>query len=287
MNKDFPMKKSLLLFSLYFFTTPVVAELSNINIENFRGEFISPSGSGIAQRFEVPNSSQSNQLKNVQILIEKTESGYTLRSPDNFYQWEDAPSLLMDLELANWNGITVKSQARRFETSATSLVIQRQKNQLSFRNFLVDCRLSSNAHDDFTKTLLEACLNGQSLAKLRSFQKVDKSFEGSSLLNDLLMAVTNVEIAPLSETTVENIDLKINRQAFEASLSTKVVFNTTVKVNGMVYYENDQNRIRLRLDRARAGFINVLSQVFEQLEKNQSAKLIVQRPWVTIILEDQ
>lgn len=275
------MKKSLLLWSIYFFTTPTIAELPQIHIDNFRGEFSSPSGRGLANRFDLPAPE-----KNAEILIEKTENGYTLATSDNLYEWSDVPSTLLDLYQASWSAINLRSQPQRFETSAAQITLNSEKENLLLRNLSLDCRLTNRAHPEFTQTLLEACLNGQGSAKLRLFQKVDKSLNSSSLFTDLLMAVTPYEIAPQSDTTIDNVDIKINRQAIEASLTTKVVFNTTIKLNGMIYYENDQKRIRLRIDRARAGILNVLSQIFEQLEKNQSETLIVQRPWVTIILEE-
>lgn len=281
------MKKCAFLLSLSLTLTTAFAELPRIDIDQFRGDYRSPAGSGIAQRFDVPGFAHSKALKNISIGIEKTQTGYNMTTPDHFFEWSDAPSLLMNLESAQWSAIGVKSSPQSFVTKAQSLNLNREKDQINFRNFLLDCKLTKPSHPSFSQTFLEACLNGQSRATLTSFQKTDKSATTSKLLQDLMMAVTPYEIAPLSQTTVDDVEIKINRQSFEAQLTTKVVFNTTVKLDGMVYYENDQNRIRLRLDKAKAGFLNVLSKVFEQLEKNQSDKLIVQRPWVTIILADE
>lgn len=281
------MKVYALLLSLTVSITSSLAELPDLSIDQFQGDYRSPSGSGFADTFNLPAPDGFAQSKNITIRIEKTQTGYNLTTPDHLYDWSDAPSVLMDLETAQWSGVKVSSYTQEFLTAADSLSLNDKTQQLSFNDFFLNCKLITPSHSTFTHTLLEACLNGQTSLKLKYFKKFDKTKGAPSLYQDLMMALTPYEIAPLAETLVENVGLSIKDQSFKAELTTKVVFNTTVKMNGKIYYQNEKNQIRLRLDSARAGFLNVLSKVFDQLEKNQSEKLIVQRPWVTIILSEE
>lgn len=276
------MKRSTLLTLLCFITTPVLAEFQEINIQKFQGQYRSPSGDGSASVFQLP--AQAEYSKNVSLTIEQNETGYILTTPSSQYDWQDVPEILMSVDEVQWNGLNVSGKTQQFMTNFSAITIKRESSDMSLKNFLLDCRLTAQAHEEFIETLLESCLNGQGTARLDEFQKNDKSLMSNQLLRNFLMAVTPYEIAPLGDTKVEEINLKVSRQAFEASLKTKVVFNTTVKMSGAVFYEQDKSQIRLRLDKAKAGFINVHSQIFEQLEKNQSETLIVQKPWVTIIL---
>lgn len=276
------MKRSTLLTLLFFITPPVFAEFLQMDIQQFQGQYRAPSGEGSASRFQIPE--QLENAQNINLSIEKTETGYTLVTPSSRYDWGDVPDLLMDVNALRWNGVNVSGATKRFMTNFSSLFIERESSHMSLKSFLLDCQMTTQSHEDFVETLLESCINGVGTARLNEFQKNDKTIEGHQLMMNFLMAITPHEIAPLSETKIEEINLKINRQSFEASLKTKVVINTTVKMSGAVFYEQDKSQIRLRLDKAKAGFLNVHSQIFEQLEKAQSEKLIVQKPWVTIIL---
>ena len=51
-----------------------------------------------------------------------------------------------------------------------------------------------------------------------------------------------------------------------------------IKGNGKTYYEN--NQIRIRIDKAKVGFINVRGRLFKELEKLESDKVQVNEPWI-------
>ena len=54
-------------------------------------------------------------------------------------------------------------------------------------------------------------------------------------------------------------------------------------INGEIYYDKDS--IRIKINRVKAGPFKVTGTFFKEIKKQESDKLIVNRPWIEIPLD--
>jgi PhoPQ-activated pathogenicity-related protein len=57
-----------------------------------------------------------------------------------------------------------------------------------------------------------------------------------------------------------------------------------IKGYGALFYDQANNLIKVRIDKAKTGFINVTGKVFAELKAQENDFITVNRPWVEIQL---
>ncbi len=255
---------------------------NDITITNFTGAYEAPSGTGTATRFTIPVSDEFTN--NLTIKIEKISGGYNLILPDQEREWLDPPSALDDVVIARWNGINLSKTATQVNLSGTTLQTVGRAQNLNLKNLSLKCVLDSSNTDEVNQ-LMQGCLNKEGTLRL-SFVELVK--HKSDFLNEL-MAIVEVlvggdDFTTQSTTLFENIELDIKGDSFTGQIKTKAGITATVKLNGYIRYEEGSQQVRIRIDRARAGILNVIGILFDELTKLESESMVVQRPWVTINL---
>lgn len=271
-----------------FFTTSIIFSLSvqaqflPLEITNLTGSYQDPVGSAKADQFNIPSSNSTFQQVNIDIF--KGNQSYELSVDGEQYLWQDVPQQLMGLESGQWNDINLLSQNKRIELSIDLFRVQTSSTLSALKRASAFCNLSAQVHKSFTDNLLEACLNSRGRLRVDQFStNSDKNLGQDQLIFTILDSLQGTTLKnPSTQRDVDEIKLDVASNDFELSLSTKVVFNTTVKVEGKSYFEKDKGQIRLRIDKAKAGFLNVKNKLFEALEDSESDKITVNRPWVTL-----
>ena len=255
---------------------------NDITITNFTGAYEAPSGAGTATRFTIPISDEFTN--NLTIQIEKIAGGYSLRLPDQEREWLDPPSALDDVVIARWNGINLSKTVTQVNLSGTTLQTVGHAQNLNLKNLSLKCALDNSSPDEVNQ-LIQGCLNKEGSLRLGFLELVKHK---SDFLNEL-MSVVEVLVAgndftAQSTTLFENIELDIKGDNFTGQIKTKAGITATVKLNGYIRYEEGSQQVRIRIDRARAGILNVMGILFDELTKLQSDSMVVERPWVTINL---
>jgi hypothetical protein len=279
------MKAMALTFGLLCLSHSAVA--SSLNVGDFTGRYLMPEGEATAQSLALPN---HDPLHGVRLSFEKVdENTLQFRTSDDEleYQWNEIPSFFQETIAAHWTGINLSKTTNSIALSGSHLHTVGTKQDLNFRTLSLSCQLPNHTEDDAAEALLQGCLNRQSQFRLRLFELTKKG--SSSFLSELTSTVNSLFAGDENWTQntdrFENIELNIRGDDFDGQVTTRVVINATVRLNGKVYYEQEHSRIRLRIDRARAGLLNVTGMLFDELDKLNSEKVIVSRPWVTVHLD--
>lgn len=265
----------------------IQADFKKVDVTNFNGQYNTPQGSGKADTFSIPIDSSKVDALNVQIEIFKGNENFQISVDENEYLWEDVPSTLLEMESLNWYDIDFNTDTQRVSFNIERLQGITSDKRLNLSKLSSNCQHTRSQLSGFLDNLLESCLNGTARLRINSFQNEDKSlFSDNSQLTRFIHILQGLQVkTPEPQQELEDIELDIQNNSFEARLKTKIVFNTTVKAEGKSYYDSDEKVIRLRIDKAKAGFINVKDKIFEELEKNQGPKLRVERPWVYLKVE--
>ncbi|PIP90494.1 MAG: hypothetical protein COW01_10340 [Bdellovibrionales bacterium CG12_big_fil_rev_8_21_14_0_65_38_15] len=248
------------------------AYASTLNVTGFSGSYEAPNGSGVADNFEVPFKN-----KQVQITIEAAGEGYVLTAGDNQWEWANPSDWVKDLKTAEWSGVDVVVGATSQRAAIGNLTGVHEDKLITIEGLSAQC---SGAAE-----LIESCLNGDgsvSLSKL-VYQSALRSDQLSSIIRAIVKAL---ELSGRGDdTTVESLQLNISNNKFKGSVKVNVGVSATVKFEGLVQYSKAEKKTSIRLDKAKASFLDVRGKIFDELEEAQSETFIVERPWIYILAE--
>lgn len=247
----------------------------NFAIVNFSGHYDAPNGQGTATQFDIPL--QEQIMKPVDIRVEAKGEGYLLTTPTGEWDWAEPSAWVKDLKTASWQDISVVVGASSQSAAIGSLSGIHEDKKIEINNFSADCEGSSE--------LIESCLNGTGSVRLSKL--VYQSARRSDQFNQILRAL--VRALDLSgrgdDVVVEKLKLDISNNKFKGEVAINVGISATVKFEGLVSYSKEEGKTAIRLDKAKAIFLDVRGQIFDELEETQSETFIVERPWIYILSE--
>lgn len=251
--------KSILLMAAILMSFTVSAEFDQGLISDFTGEYTEPSGTANADIFKYGHLDYAD----VDFSVEKQAGSLYLEAFGESHEFENIPQMIEDLDYLNWNDISLDSTASEISLNIDSLsghaLIENVKKAMNLKSLAAHCKnKESNEERTYVEELLDSCLNKYGKVTLGSF----------TMINDG------------KETVLSKGSITANNN----SLSLKVKLKAgTVKGSGNVYYEND--RIRIKVSKVKFGIFNITKKVFKELEKMDNEKIIVNKPWIEILLK--
>jgi hypothetical protein len=271
-----------ILFSLSLALAIPTVHSQDIRMTDFSGNYNSPQGQGNVKQFSLAD---GPTLRDTDVTIQLEETNLLLIVGEDEFSWNDISGDANELKSANWSNLNLNSLETSFQASAQSLQSLSTDSGLNLNQFNIECSLGAKAPEIHSVDhLLNGCLNRQANLDLNLVEINDIS--GESLVSDLMQTLNVGFPSTLSTSKFENISLAINNNDFSAAVTTKVVINATVRMSGKTYYDIEKEQVRIRIDRARAGFLNVLGRLFDELDKIESESVKVERPWVIIDLAE-
>jgi hypothetical protein len=251
--------RSILLTTAIFMSFTVSADFDDGIISKFAGEYNEPSGTANADIFKYG----SLDYVDVNFLAEKQAGSIYLEVFGETYEFSDIPKIVDDLNLLKWNDVTLESTASALSLNVESLsgdtIIDNIQKSLNIKKLTVDCH--NKASDDertYLEELLDSCLNKYGKVTLNSF-KMKKDGK---------------------ETALSRINLTANNNSLSLKIKIK---GGSVKGTGNIYYEND--RIKIKVSKVKFGIFNITKKVFKELNKMDNDKIIVNRPWIEVLLK--
>ena len=244
-----------------------------LTITGFSGRYEAPNGHGIATQFSLPDQSSR---KSIEVIVEGRGEGYVLITPDGEWEWSEPSAWVKDLKNAQWSGVDVVLGDGNSRVAVSTLNGVHEDKSVAVSGLSASCQGSGE--------ILESCLNGRSSIRLG---KLDYA---SSLRHDTYTEILNalvraLEIPERGSVAVENLKLDVANGKFKGEVSIKASISATVKFEGLIQYNTAEKKVSVRLDKAKALFLDVRGKIFDELEKVQSESLIVQRPWIHFVSE--
>ena len=121
------------------------------------------------------------------------------------------------------------------------------------------------------------------------------SIESSDILDGILTScisrgTVRLESFKGNKDKASNIDVekvKFDIRNGKLTFEARVDIGSSMKVtgNGSVTYSRSKNEMKLKIDRVKAGILNVTGKVFKELKKLESDQISVNRPYITISLK--
>lgn len=247
------MKKGFFIVILSF-CTQTFAQFPISNIENFNGNYADPSGTATASDFFYDTIDFG---KNPNFTVERQAGLINLRTQSEEFTWENPPLFIDELNTLSWQGIHLNSNQNHFSLQVPHFSGNSENASFSTSNLNLNCKHAGNNYGNLTSELLDACLNNNA------------NFNTSSI------SFSNARGTTLNKL---NFDIRQNKLNFSVNVGV------TVKGDGQIWYEHENKVIKIKIDKAKAGFLNVRGKLFSELKALESNKIHVQEPWIEIEL---
>lgn len=230
------------------------AQFPNASINNFTGNYKEPSGTATADSFSIGEINFGHDTK---FTVEKQAGLIHLRAGSEEFTIENPPEFIQNLETLNWRGIVFNSSTHKISAQIPSFDGNGAEGRVAIQNLNISCDHSQRIQNNLKEELLDSCLNHKATFAI-----------GSLYFNE--NKATN--LSNLSVSTKSN-DLNFSVRA-----------GVNVKGHGKIWYDENAQTIKVRIDSARAGILNVYSRFFNELRALESENISVNAPWIEIQL---
>lgn len=247
------------------------AQTLSVNVSNFNFSYQDPFGEGSATSF-----SRTEALEAVQVRVEKQDKDFLLMTTgaeEQEFTFKDAPSFMIEAETMSIKGFNLNLK----ETFALNLGSGRfysRDDSLKLDNLNLSCARDVTQSEEMDQ-LISGCIKKMSLKSSKfSSESAKKSF-----LNVLenAMLVTGIDKADLG---VNDLDLKTQNGKYELQGEVKAQISGKVKSHGNMNYDPAKGTLTVKISEVKFGLFNVTGKVFDELEKNESEKLQVKKPYI-------
>jgi hypothetical protein len=252
--------KRIMIIGLVTCSTSVLAEFPLGNISEFTGSYSEPSGKATASNWEYKDLSYKAP---VDIEIEKQAGLMYLSIENNEFEFDQIPKEIEQLQFIDWSAFNLQSDGKKFQLNLESLlgnsVSSTDSHSIDLKKLNIECdNLESTEERTIAEEFLDSCLNNYG------------NFSVGSM----------VTVKDGKTETVSNVNFNTDQNKLTFKMKAK---GFTLKGRGEIYFEDDS--IKIKIDKAKAGMFNAKSKLFKEFKKQESDKLIVNKPWIEIILD--
>ena len=266
------MKKILALLIVSLVPLISAAVWSDINVVNFYGDYVEPYGKGKAKSFL----SESNHLGGIPIEIEKiSNQEVSIKYNDNIVSVEGLPESLFDMKQIQWDDFNIDLKKESILLKLNRLSGKSATSETSITNLIANCNVSRRGGDTNYEDLIANCVK-QGDITLSSL--INNNPRKDSILSVFFYHSMNFPLA--SDVTVTDFEMATRSSKFTLSTHIKSGLSANIKMSGGIWYLSNTKEVKIRLDKAKAGFISIKNKVFKELESSSDPKLRVSRPYI-------
>lgn len=265
--------KKLIISALALCAVSTSADFNKINISSFTGNYKKPDGSATATELNIPK----NMSSEINIELKGVENGYLLQYGENEYHFENPPAFIDNIESANWRNINYSTISTTMKTSVESFKSDIAGSYTDLRGFSGSCKFNRDHNDQYGLQILDACLTNSSF-KISYLQSVKLA-----LMQEIFIEVPGLQGVLSNQTILKNASISISSNSFSFSGKVDMGMSANVKISGTSELESD--RVKIKIDKAKASFFNIKNKLFDELEKSETEKFRVQNPYIYIYLK--
>lgn len=266
--------KILLLSALL--SSAAFAQVSKVDIKNFNFNYSAPLGEGTADSFSYEKS--VNEAQKVKVEKVNGEFKILLEGVENEeLTFKDAPALINDAESISLKAFNL-SFAERFSLTISSGEFQSPDKNVDLSNFNLSCDRTAS-FPEVMDQLISGCIQKM------SFKAGGFSSEGEGLDQAVMKGLDAGHDTVKAALGVKNVDFKVSGGKFEMSADIKAQISGKVKGSGTVKYEAGIKKVTVKVSGIKFGILDVTSQVFDELKKQESDSLKVSKPYVYITIK--
>lgn len=233
----------LIITTLSLFAQDFVGSIRNFNLN-----YSQPSGRGSSDYLSIDNIVYDQRTE---YEVELQAGSLILTTPDNMIQIDELPSSIVDVDSLLISALNMTSDSSQIHLGMNKLHGATSKDNQEINNFSLHCQKQLFG-STFNETVLHSCLNISGSLRVKKYVQ-----KGKTQFTDLKLNTTNTKMK-----------FEIKTQGLKA------------KGKGRTFYQN--NMIRIKIEKANVGPINVKGKLFDALKKMRSPSFRVNKPWIEI-----
>lgn len=265
----------MLLLSVLLCST-AYAQVSKVNIQNFNFNYRVPAGTGTADAF----SYEKNLTPTQQVSVEKIGEVFkiVLAGVENQeIDFKGAPDLMLKAETIELGAFNL-SFAERFSLSFSNALFDGADDHMNLNNFSLICDRSL-AFPQVMDQVITGCIQKM------DFKTGSLSTQGEGFDQALMRGFDESHDEFKSSMTVKNVDFRVNGGKFDLSAEIKAQISGKAKGNGTIQYDASAKKITVKISSVKFGILDVTSKVFDELKKQESETVKVNKPFVYITIK--
>ncbi len=266
-----------ILLALLMLSPFAQAQISKGEIKNFNFKYQTPMGDGTADSFSYQ--AKYDPTQNVHVEKVGEEFKIHLEGVENQdLSFKNPPSLIKEAESIQLSAFNLDFQERAILTMSSGS-FQSPDKEIDFKNFNLACdRIST--FPEIMDQVLSGCIQKMNL-KVGGFS----SMGAEGIENALLMAMDQKHDEFKSSVSIKNVDFKVNGGKFQFAVDVKAQISGTVTGSGSVKYEVPLKKVTVKVSEIKFGFLDLTSQVFDQLKKQETASMKVSKPYIYLTIK--
>jgi hypothetical protein len=272
--------KALMLTSLITLTSTAFATLPEAHIKNLNFAYNAPTGTGKVEEINIPSMEVAANLVDISANVDIAKNTATLNFGGANMEMNPIPDLLKDLQTADIVSLVLDVTSTELNMTGTRIFYKTSKEGMALENFRGKCLVNNSTLPSYKDKVLDYCTtdgdvyigkftqqSGQALTTIAS--ALDKSTFGSGKM-----------LEDASDIRSLNFDTKNHDMSGSVTIDGK-----TIRFWGGSWYLAETKTMKIKIDRAKWGLFNITDRMFGELKQKESAKFIVQRPFVYLILD--
>jgi hypothetical protein len=262
------MKKIILIACLVSLNALAVSP--TVDIQGFNFIYNDPSGTGTASSFTYSDAKADQDGLIVDVEKNVQDFKISVKGAENReFEFKNAPKFVVEaqtMELRNFNA----NSSTRVSLSLDYAKFDSAKDSLELKNLTLSCdKAALSGEAEF----IQGCIQKMNM-KSSSFSSSDSNNIFGALKNSLSAAVQSKSLS------IKSIDLKAVNGKFDLSADVKAQISGTAKANGNLSYDQATKVLTIKISDVKFGILNVTTKVFDELKKQESATLKVNKPYV-------
>lgn len=260
-----------------FISSVAFGQVAQVNVQNFNFNYQAPFGDGTADVFSYQNSKTNQQNVKVEkigedfkIILEGVENQeLTLK---------DAPDMVRNAEKMKLQNVNFAFNDKISLTMASALFNSPDQNA-EMKGMALNCDVIKT-HKEVMDQALLGCIQKMTLKS----SGINTNGE-TSIANTFMSAVDEGHNALTASVGIKNLNMKVTNGKFDLSADVKAQISGTAKASGTLKYDQSSKMLTIKISEVKFGILNVTSQVFNELKKQESSTLKVDQPYVYITLK--
>lgn len=219
--------------------------------------------SGNAKRLKFENIDEVNATIKGQVDDENLK----LSINNSSYIFEGLGSFVKETEAANLSEFEFENGQKSMRVEASSIKVD-GKDDTNITGLKGNCYVDVSNYSEFKNFIINTCTSNATLNITEFKQK------NSKLIKNVFNMKAN------EETRLSNFNLQISNHNLRLQVKVHAQLKVTAKIEGQIKYLGNSNTLSIRIDKAKASFLNIKKKIFEEVEKMDNPNLKVERPYI-------
>ncbi len=253
------------------------AQVSKVDIKNFNFNYEAPLGEGVADNFSYQKEMNNQQKVNV----EKFSDFFKIKLEgveNQEMEFKNAPAFIQEAEKINLNTFNF-DLGEKISLGLVQGSFISSQDEFNLKNVNLFCERSA-ASELILDQALMGCIQKMTF-KVSGFSSMPQKGIDYAMMEALNSALDTNGTA----LSLKNVDLKINAGKFQLGADIKAQISGTALANGTVKYEPTEKKIIVKVSEVKFGFLDLTSKVFEELKKQESDTIKINKPYITILIK--